>query len=97
MNTSPGTESPTDLSNLTVQDRQELQQFLDNEMQKARLQGVVHAMTERCWKKCMPSGSKISSGKLERGEESCLQNCVDRYLDASNTVLKHLETMRSMS
>lgn len=36
----------------------------------------------------------ISSGKLDRNEESCTQNCVDRFLDANEAVLKHLNAMR---
>ena len=36
----------------------------------------------------------ISSGKLDRGEEGCARNCVDRFLDANEAVLKHLTAMR---
>lgn len=45
-----------------------------------------------CFKKCITS--KISSGKLDRYEEPCMQNCVDRYMDANMVVIKHLEQMR---
>src|SRR5947207_2819840 len=34
----------------------------------------------RCFKKCI--GSKFGSNKFERGEEVCLQNCVDRFFDS---------------
>lgn len=44
-----------------------------------------------CFKKCI---GKISSGKLDRYEEPCLQNCVDRFMDANKVILKNLETMR---
>lgn len=47
----------------------------------------------RCFRKCITS--KISSGKLDRTEEPCMQNCVDRYMDANLTVIRHLEQMRS--
>ena len=48
----------------------------------------------RCFRKCI--NSKISSGKLDRSEEPCMQNCVDRYMDANMTVIKHLEQMRTL-
>ncbi|KAG0648473.1 import inner membrane translocase subunit TIM8 [Hyphodiscus hymeniophilus] len=114
-----------DLSKLSSKDKQELQQFIVNESQKARIQqcqfslpvpaqtllalssgsspqpgtkkmvGAVHNLTDICWKKCV-TGS-IRSGKLDKGEESCTQNCVDRFLDANFTVIKHLDAMRSQS
>ncbi|PSS16804.1 hypothetical protein M430DRAFT_141199 [Amorphotheca resinae ATCC 22711] len=81
-----------DLSKLSPKDKQELQQFIVNESQKSRIQQSVHSLTDICWKKCVTG--TIKSGKLEKGEESCTQNCVDRFLDANFTVIKHLETMR---
>ncbi|TVY71562.1 Mitochondrial import inner membrane translocase subunit TIM8, partial [Lachnellula suecica] len=91
MNSSP-LEQNVDLSKLSDRDKQELQQFVVNESQKARIQQSVHNLTDICWKKCV-TGS-IRSGKLEKGEESCAQNCVDRFLDANMTVIKHLDRMR---
>ncbi|KAH0566411.1 hypothetical protein GP486_000194 [Trichoglossum hirsutum] len=84
-----------DLSKLTDKDKQELQQFLLNESQKARIQQSVHSLTDICWKKCVTG--RISSGRVDGKEESCLQNCVDRFMDANLTVLKHLEEMRMTS
>ncbi|KAJ0309004.1 Mitochondrial import inner membrane translocase subunit tim8 [Colletotrichum tropicale] len=37
----------------------------------------------------------IRGSKLERGEESCLANCVDRFLDVNFLTMKHLNNMRS--
>jgi len=84
-----------DLSKLSTKDKAELQQFIVNEGQKARIQQSVHALTDVCWKKCVTG--TIRSGKLEKGEESCTANCVDRFMDANFTVIKHLETLRNMS
>lgn len=53
---------------------------------------AVHSLTETCFKKCVTGA--IRSGKLEKGEESCTQNCVGRFLDANFTVIRHLEQMR---
>ncbi|OCK95239.1 uncharacterized protein K441DRAFT_556529 [Cenococcum geophilum 1.58] len=82
-----------DLSKLTDRDKQELQQFVVNESQKARIQQSIHSLTDICFRKCITS--KISSGKLDRYEEPCMQNCVDRFMDANYVVLKELEKMRS--
>jgi mitochondrial import inner membrane translocase subunit TIM8 len=111
--------SQMDLSKLTTSDKQELQQFMINESQKANIQTskfpphpfmhspnlqtialftniyiflAVHTLTDICWTKCITRG--ISSGKLEKAEESCTQNCVERFMDANFTVLRHLETLR---
>jgi len=81
-----------DLSKLSMADKQELQQFMVNEGQKANIQSTVHHLTDICWTKCVTRG--ISSGKLEKAEESCTQNCVERFMDANFTVLRHLETLR---
>jgi len=40
------------------------------------------------------AGNKIAGGTLTSGEETCTQNCVDRFLDANVSVLRHLEMMR---
>lgn len=52
----------------------------------------VHHLTQTCFKKCITSS--IRSGKLDRGEEACLQNCMDRFMDANFVVLRHLEALR---
>ncbi|KAK3066513.1 Mitochondrial import inner membrane translocase subunit tim8 [Teratosphaeriaceae sp. CCFEE 6253] len=73
--------------------RQELNQFIQAEGQKAQIQATIHALTDTCFRKCITS--KISAGKLDRYEEPCTQNCVDRYMDANLVVIKHLEQMRN--
>ncbi|KAI4197701.1 MAG: hypothetical protein LQ350_005770 [Teloschistes chrysophthalmus] len=75
-----------DISRLSDADKRDLQQQISNEMQKAKLQDYT------CWTKCITGG--ISGGKLSSKEETCTQNCVERFLDANTAVLKHLEQMR---
>ena len=53
----------------------------------------IHELTEICFKKCI-TGS-ISSGKLAGKEESCMANCVDRFMDSNLAVLAHLEKLRA--
>ncbi|GAB7347741.1 hypothetical protein MBLNU459_g5293t1 [Dothideomycetes sp. NU459] len=88
-----GGASNMDLSKLSDKDKQDLQQFVINESQKARIQQSIHSLTDTCFRKCITS--KISAGTLDRSEEPCMQNCVDRFMDANMTVLKHLEQMRT--
>lgn len=52
----------------------------------------THALTEVCWKKCITG--TIRGGKLEKSEETCLSNCVERVLDINFLTVKHLEKMR---
>jgi len=85
--------SQEEISRLTPQDHRELQQFLQNEGQKSQVQKVVHELTETCFKKCITSS--ISSGKLAGKEETCMQNCVERFMDSNLAVLKHLERLRA--
>lgn len=51
-----------------------------------------HDLTETCFKKCVTGSFK--NGKLDKGEESCLTNCVDRFMDVSMLAVKHLQSMR---
>lgn len=53
----------------------------------------THSLTQICWTKCV-TGS-IKNGKLDRSEEGCLKNCVDRFLDMNFLTMKHLNNMRS--
>ncbi|KAG2209710.1 Tim10/DDP family zinc finger-domain-containing protein [Mucor mucedo] len=74
-------------------DQRELAQFLEAEQAKARVQQTVHSLTDNCWDKCI---SKVNN-KLDRSEEACLSNCVDRFLDTSMFIVKRLEELRNTS
>ena len=69
--------------------KRELQEFLAVEQQKARFQQQVHEFTDMCWDKCV---AKINN-KLDRSEENCLGNCVERYLDTTQFLLRRLGTL----
>lgn len=78
---------------LNDQDKAELRQFLANEQQRAQIQSQTHSLTQTCWKRCITSN--IKSSTLDRSEEGCLANCVDRFLDINFLTVKHLEKMRA--
>ncbi|PSR90393.1 Tim10/DDP family zinc finger-domain-containing protein [Coniella lustricola] len=81
-----------DLDRLSPQDKQELRQFINNEQQKAQIQQRSHELTEMCFKKCVTGA--IKSNAVDKGEQSCLASCVDRFMDASLLSVKHLQSMR---
>lgn len=58
-----------------------------------RVLAAVHNLTDVCFKKCVTAN--ISNSRLERQEESCGRNCVERFLDANLSVVKHLENLRA--
>ncbi|KAI5475984.1 mitochondrial import inner membrane translocase subunit TIM8 [Pseudohyphozyma bogoriensis] len=73
--------------------QKELQSFLEQEQTKAKLQSSIHTFTDMCWDKCI-TGS--IGGRFSRGEESCLVNCVDRFLDTSMFIVNSLEQKRAV-
>ncbi|KAJ3499631.1 hypothetical protein NLG97_g193 [Lecanicillium saksenae] len=85
--------SASSLSNLNDSDKAELQKFLANEQQRSTIQAETHKLTQTCWKKCVTSN--IKNSKLDSSEETCLANCVERFLDLNSLTLKHLNNMRS--
>ncbi|CBY01030.1 hypothetical protein IAQ61_011926 [Plenodomus lingam] len=81
------------LSRLSESDKQELQQFAASEGQKSRIQNSIHGLTDTCFRKCIPAGG-IKTGKLDKYEEPCLRQCVDRFMDGNMIILRELEKLR---
>ncbi|XP_026840134.1 mitochondrial import inner membrane translocase subunit Tim8-like, partial [Drosophila persimilis] len=65
-------------TDLTSSDK-ELQEFLMMEKQKAQVNAQIHEFNEICWEKCIGK----PSAKLDSATETCLSNCVDRFIDTS--------------
>lgn len=57
----------------------ELQELLMIEKQKATFNAQIHEFNEICWDKCVDK----PAAKLDGRTETCLSNCVDRFIDAS--------------
>jgi len=57
------------------------------------LQIAIHSLTDTCFRKCIPAGT-VKAGKLDKYEEPCMRQCVDRFLDANMVVLRELERLR---
>ncbi|KAI0335977.1 hypothetical protein GY45DRAFT_1239020 [Cubamyces sp. BRFM 1775] len=79
--------------NLDPASRKELEQFIETQQAQSRVQTQVHMLTSMCWDKCVGSISSSFSGK----EQSCLANCVDRFLDTSVFLVKKVEDQRAAS
>ncbi|KAI5854815.1 Tim10/DDP family zinc finger-domain-containing protein [Tricharina praecox] len=78
------------LADFNEKDRKDLQVFLENERQKAKFQDNVHSLTAMCWGKCI-APNKILGPQVDKAEAGCLDNCVNRYIDAQKTVIAQLD------
>jgi len=65
-----------------------MQQFIQGETEKAKLQNAVHELNEKCWDLCVEGKP---SNRLDRGQENCLRNCVERFLDSNLVLIKRFE------
>ncbi|XP_008121889.2 mitochondrial import inner membrane translocase subunit Tim8 B [Anolis carolinensis] len=63
-------------------DVSELQRMVAAEEQRARLTAQVHNFMEVCWEKCVDK----PGSKLDSRTESCLANCVNRFIDTTLSV-----------
>ncbi|EJC98700.1 uncharacterized protein FOMMEDRAFT_113891 [Fomitiporia mediterranea MF3/22] len=71
--------------------QREIAQFLEKEQAGQRVQQAVHNFTSTCWDKCVTG---TPSTRFSRSEETCLSNCVERFLDSSIFLVKSLERQR---
>ncbi|XP_017871407.1 PREDICTED: mitochondrial import inner membrane translocase subunit Tim8 [Drosophila arizonae] len=78
----------SDFENLTDNDK-ELQEFLMIEKQKAQVNAQIHEFNEICWEKCIGKPST----KLDHATETCLSNCVDRFIDTSLLITQRFAQM----
>ncbi|KAJ2692181.1 Mitochondrial import inner membrane translocase subunit tim8 [Coemansia spiralis] len=68
--------------------QRELQEFVESETAKAKLQSNIHQFTGRCWDLCIKDAK---ASQLSSKESTCLQNCVGRFLDTSVQIVKQLQ------
>jgi len=65
-----------------------MKRFLEAETQKQRFQQLVHSLTSDCWDTCVTGGP---AAKMDRRTETCIVNCVERFIDTSNYIVNRLE------
>ncbi|VVT49334.1 uncharacterized protein SAPINGB_P002219 [Magnusiomyces paraingens] len=80
------------LANLDASARKEIMEWIESENSKAKVQTSIHNFTDMCFKKCI---TKINSGSLDRNEESCLTNCLNRFLDTNINIVKMIQQTSS--
>lgn len=67
-----------------------IQRFLEAETQKQRFQQLVHTLTDQCWETCVDRAGQ----KLDSKTETCIVNCVERFIDTTNFVVNRLENVQ---
>ncbi|PPQ69072.1 hypothetical protein CVT25_004248 [Psilocybe cyanescens] len=72
--------------------QKELASFLETQQAIARLNSSVQQLTTTCWDKCITG---TPSTRFSRGEENCLSNCVQRFLDTSLFMVSQIEQKRT--
>jgi len=65
-----------------------MQRFIEAETQRQRFQQLIHTLTSDCWDTCVTG---TPGQTLDRRTETCLSNCVERFIDASNFIVNRLE------
>ena len=71
----------------------ELQQFIAMETQKAQFQGQVHRLTDTCWDMCVDRPRE----KFDYKTETCISNCVGRFIDTSLHITGRFQQMLQKS
>jgi len=77
---------------LDAASQKHLNEFLEQEQVQARVAERIHTFTEMCWDKCITG---TPSTRFSRSEESCLTNCIDRFLDSSIYMVKQIEQQQA--
>jgi mitochondrial import inner membrane translocase subunit TIM8 len=65
-----------------------MQRFVEAETQRQRFQQLIHTLTSDCWDTCVTGAP---GQNLDRRTETCLANCVERFIDTSNYIVNRLE------
>ncbi|XP_045596671.1 mitochondrial import inner membrane translocase subunit Tim8 [Procambarus clarkii] len=71
----------------------ELQSFLMLEQQKAQMQSMIHKMNDICWETCVGA----PGSKLDSRTETCISNCVDRFIDSTLFITNRFAQLLSKS
>lgn len=54
---------------------------------------AIHSLTNTCFQKCIPAGP-IKKGALDKYEEPCVRQCVDRFFDATSIIIEELNKLQ---
>lgn len=65
-------------------------QFVEQQEERAQVQGVLLQITDVCWDKCMKDTGK----EVTAEQKQCIQNCTERFLDTSIFVVNRVMKRR---
>ncbi|XP_070567812.1 mitochondrial import inner membrane translocase subunit Tim13-like [Ptychodera flava] len=80
--------SPPAGGKLGVGERDQLIDQVKSQLAIANAQELLQKMSDKCYKKCIPRPGST----LDNSEQKCLAMCMDRYMDAWNTVSRTYNT-----
>jgi len=66
----------------------DMQQFIQAETAKSQVQNLIHDLNEKCWDTCVDGKP---GNKLDGRTESCIKNCVERFIDTNLLILERFE------
>ena len=55
--------------------------------QQQKMQAIIHDLTDKCWETCVDKPGY----KMDSKTRYCLENCVQRFIDANIIATKNLE------
>lgn len=76
------------LSQLDQKSQQELAQWVEAEVSKAKVRSSIHNFTEVCFRKCITT---VEAYGLQDTDERCLKNCLGRFLDTNVAIIKAIQ------
>ncbi|GEQ69256.1 hypothetical protein JCM33374_g2927 [Metschnikowia sp. JCM 33374] len=85
--------SQSALQSLDETSRKEILQFIETENSKSKVQMSIHNFTDMCFQKCNKD-VPITTNTLNKSEEQCLSNCLNRFLDTNIKVVQALQGQR---
>lgn len=68
-------------------DNHTVQRFVMAESERAKIRETVETLTEKCWDNCMGN----PGNRMDSKTETCIHNCVNRFLDSSNYIVNRLK------
>lgn len=79
------------VENLDENSKKEVANFIQQQTSKAKVQNSVTNFTDMCFKKCVTS---VKDENLDRQEEDCLGNCLNRFLDTNIKIVQILQSLQ---
>eukprot|EP00112_Aurelia_sp_Birch-Aquarium-sp1_P022547 Seg639.6 transcript_id=Seg639.6/GoldUCD/mRNA.D3Y31 product="Mitochondrial import inner membrane translocase subunit Tim13-A" protein_id=Seg639.6/GoldUCD/D3Y31 len=83
-----GSSTPSPSGGSGAAQKQQVMDQVRNQVAVAQAQELLQKMSDKCFKKCIYKPGK----SLDSSDQKCIAMCMDRYMDAWNTVSKTYNT-----